>query len=552
MKWLFRPSSLLLVMVALALSAAAVLLWQRAPSNRALPRPVIAGDQEVVWLDAATNTASWERFVTAVHAAVHRLHDHEGLALELDAGNAFPQETTTVPELSLALPGGQGRLWFRWYKQTNDLTIGDWITALLARRPAPLAIIGGSSSDEAIELARALREEASRQTVQPALPLLFLTGATSDEASDRPLTSIYPGRTFRFCFTNRQMAEAVTDFIWSRDDLWPDGDQVYSTYWMDDPFSKDLNQRFTEALLARTLRTWAQDWAWQAGVAVHGGLPLEPDSVRRCQCRMAANVSAPIFYSVGMFARPNRWELDVARDLMEWKLKPDNQMQKRPLLIVPATSQPTRRFLRALLRIAPVEARRFVVVNGDGIAFNTVYRDRDVTWSIQDLPLSLVFFCHRNPVNVDAGFVAEKSPGAAGDSNASSAGTEDVLLDVDIVECLAHAGHRSPANGPAVLPPVDAEALRERLRQVRWLKAIPRVGFADQGQLLFDEDGNRRSGTGEHVVYLQPTISGKEVLPHSTLEIWAWQPDERPGHRWTQRQILAVDYEGSAASETGE
>src|SRR5262249_6867337 len=156
MKWLFRPSTLVLVSVALALSAGALVLWPGAPTNRAMAQPVQEGDQEIVWLYAATNTAPWERFVTAVSRTVHRLRSADIIpGLELDAQNAFPKQTTTVPELALSINGRKGKLWFRWYKLTGDQKTADWVRALLSRRPVPLAIVGGSSSDLAIELARA-------------------------------------------------------------------------------------------------------------------------------------------------------------------------------------------------------------------------------------------------------------------------------------------------------------------------------------------------------------------------------------------------------------
>jgi len=37
--------------------------------------------------------------------------------------------------------------------------------------------------------------------------------------------------------------------------------------------------------------------------------------------------------------------------------------------------------------------------HGRRIDFNTIYRDRNLAWPIQDLPCDLVFFCHRNPVD---------------------------------------------------------------------------------------------------------------------------------------------------------
>src|SRR5262249_58121664 len=139
-----------------------------------------------------------------------------------------------------------------WYKLTSDLKTQDWVTALLQRQPPPLAIIGGSSSDLAIDLARHLEAEASRQRLGSACPLLLLTTATAHAAeaepgqTEAPLHTLYPGRTYRFCFTNQQMAEAVTSFIWNRPDLRPDTDPFYVTFWQDDPYSTDLNRRFCD------------------------------------------------------------------------------------------------------------------------------------------------------------------------------------------------------------------------------------------------------------------------------------------------------------------
>src|SRR5262249_61875524 len=62
------------------------------------------------------------------------------------------------------------------------------------------------------------------------------------------LNRLYPGRTFRFCFTNRQMAAAVTSFLWDRDDLRPDADPVHMVRWADDTYSGDLLEGFWQAL----------------------------------------------------------------------------------------------------------------------------------------------------------------------------------------------------------------------------------------------------------------------------------------------------------------
>ena len=87
-------------------------------------------------------------------------------------------------------------------------------------------------------------------------PLLLLTTATADRVSDPTrtdaaaveLTKVYPQRTFRFCFTNKQMARAVMDFVMSQDDLRPDVNPVHMVQWDDDSYSHDLTDGFREAL----------------------------------------------------------------------------------------------------------------------------------------------------------------------------------------------------------------------------------------------------------------------------------------------------------------
>jgi hypothetical protein len=162
MKWLFRASSLIIASAVLAVGALGLVLWPRSLENEALPVP--SGDQEVVWLYAATSPGPWERFIKALDTVVdaHALPSGD-LGISLDKRSAFPGETTTIPEVVLSAQGTKGRLRFRWYKLTSDLKTQDWVKTLLDRRPAPLAIIGGSSSDLGIELAESLRQETKER-----------------------------------------------------------------------------------------------------------------------------------------------------------------------------------------------------------------------------------------------------------------------------------------------------------------------------------------------------------------------------------------------------
>lgn len=500
---------LILLGVGLALCAAVLVLWERPVEPG--PLPLSEGDQEIVWLYAATSQANWERFVTAVKGAAEQLAPaYPDLEVQV-TDRTFPAQTTAVPELALAVRGGAGRLVFRWYKLTSDQKAEWWVEKLVGgkRRP-PLAIVGGASSDLAIDLAQSLNETTARHPAAP--PLLVLTTATADRTqareSDAPaddlgqgmlLNRVYPGRTCRFCFTNRQMAEAVTSFIWDRDELRPDVAPVYMIVWEDDAYSKDLTGRFSDALR-----------------------PRMPDKLP---------VADYIDCSIGSFDQPNRWEAEVVRRLMETKLQ-QHPEQKRPLLVLPAAAQgPARRFLRGLERASPAEARGFVVATGDGLAFNTVYRDRNVSWPIQDLPFDLIFFCHRNPVDERAGFRPDRGPRTTQfGQGVSSTGTEDLLLYMDIVKALVHAAHEGDGL------PRTGDELRQRLSQARWKDGG--VSFDPTGVPLFDDDGNRCPGTGEHVVWLQPVTEGKQVLPRARIRVWSWPAGDRLADT-----TLQVDYD---------
>lgn len=527
--------SLFVVFAALALAAAA-LLWPRAPEVRVAP--MREGEQEIVWLSPATSASAWERFVTAVKSAAQRLDVETGWSgFTADAQGAFPRQTLNIPEVVLSLPDGR-RLAFRWYKLTSDQKAEAWVRALVTPERQPLAFIGGSDSDRARDLADRLATRVGELGRGPG-PLLLLTTATADlvrspAGGDAPLNALYEGRTFRFCFTNKQMAAAVTEFLVSRSELRPDEGPFYLVLWGDDFYSIDLTQRFRESL-----GLWGAA-SWLAITPGTGGLPFSLAGV------CGGDLSQPpetIDYSVGGFDQPNRWEGPIIERILETKSW--YPRQQRPLLVLSApSSQPARRFLRGLARAAPAEARRFVVATGDALPFNTVYRDRNVSWPVQDLPFDLVFFCHRNPVDAEAGFTPqdELRPIAA-EGSAPATGTEDLLLYRDIVEALALASARD-----------DGSRLGERLRQARWDRGRGGTGqggvaFGGELPLLFDEAGLRRSGTGEHVVWLKPSIQGDRARPLATLEVWAWLAGGTAGRDWELRAALDARYEAAPPAE---
>jgi hypothetical protein len=558
---IFRPSILIALSAAVVVGAV-VVVFQRPPAQGPpAPLPVLDTEREIVWLYPATNATSWERFVAAVRRTAERLQrDHPDLQSDYSA--AFPQQTTAVPEVSLSWEGPAPRFVFRWYKLTSDWKTGDWIEALLKRQPPPLAIIGGSSSDSARELATYLQRHAE-ELPESDRPLLLLTTATADRVAGRSdgepspspsrgmprrsgekdrsagvkLTQLYRGRTFRFCFTNQQMATAVSHFIWSRDELRPTRDPVYMAMWNDDSYSRDLIDGFWGALRQEMARDRANHWVWlfnQAflnfplgaggGILPEQRLPIDPDDPLSGSTVSLEFPAKPhlIASSVGSFATPNPYEAKVAGEMLDHWF---GNWERRPLLIVAGQSQPSRRFLRGLVRGAPSLSKRveIVVATGDAISFNTVYRDRQVAWNIQDLPFPLVFFCHRNPIDAKAGFRTAWGEGQRAEeeehNSTAETGTEDLLLFGDIVEAVLQTA--APVDGT---PCANAEELAERLADARL--AGDRIVAGSAGMPFFNVEGQRQSGTGEHVVCLKPMWHEKfmdRLLPRATIEVWSWK-----------------------------
>ena len=65
--------------------------------------------------------------------------------------------------------------------------------------------------------------------------------------------NLYQDRSFRFCFTNQQMAEAVLDFVDTQPELQATGTPptLINVTWKDDPYSTDLAEQFRVALTRR-------------------------------------------------------------------------------------------------------------------------------------------------------------------------------------------------------------------------------------------------------------------------------------------------------------
>jgi hypothetical protein len=487
-----RFRSYLLLVGLLSMGALlALLLRSRLDARSPLqPLSVPAGDQEVAWFSTSTSYSTWERFVAGAKRS-----QREFKGLIVDDSRAFPERSTDVPELVLNLVGREGNIHIRWYKLSDAANTRNWVDALAERNPPPLAIIGGDTSDRARDLARAI---VQRERWHGSPPLFFITTATVDELrpeddpdkpSETPLLEVYPGRTFRFCFSNRQMARAVYDFVYQHPNLRPRGpidtsvEAIPNVLPMFGP--SVLNELGSKALLMAPqnglcfLQGWKDD---PYSTDFNAAFAEEPaQHMRHLTMR-----SHTLPYSVGTFDEANWQEQKRALEILH-----DMPLVRttRTLLVLPASARSARRFLRTLTGDSPLIGRRLVVVTGDSISFNTVYRDSEIMWNVRDLPVPLVFFAHQNPVAWD-------------DYLPPPNGTDEVLQADEIVRVLVEGSY---AQGSGLLR--DSDSLAEQLRH---RTEIP----------VFDEFGNRHSG-GEFILYFEPKFqTGGRVQSTASLTVW--------------------------------
>jgi hypothetical protein len=292
-----------------------------------------------------------------------------------------------------------------------------------------------------------------------------------DTYRQESLLQLYPGRTFRGCFTNEAMARAVVDFVWQSPDLKPTARpdaKAYILAWQDDPYSVDLAEQFDLRLHER-----------------------EDLGVRTIVDRIA--------YSVGTFADPNPPEQQVmARILPDLASHPDD----RALLVLPAVTQPARRAIRAFAADSPLIGQRLIAVTGDGVSFNTVFRDADVAWPVQELSVPLVFFAHQNPVAWD-----DDRDVPSDIALHPQTGTDDVLLFADMVRVIAEEIY-------------IGDKVKHADKLLAKLRARP-PGF-------YAPDGERRTGEGEYVVVVRPQFEeGGRVKREAVYEVFT-----RKGGQW--------------------
>jgi hypothetical protein len=141
--------------------------WLVSRQGGGLTVPALSSqEQEIAWLMPATNRPNWDRFLEAARLLVA----HSGGELSWASDPVLARGSRDIPGFALARRNGTGRLWFRWYKLTSDYSAEHWLAGLLRRRPKPLAVLGGNTSDRALELARLLRHLARLRQQHPSAP----------------------------------------------------------------------------------------------------------------------------------------------------------------------------------------------------------------------------------------------------------------------------------------------------------------------------------------------------------------------------------------------
>src|SRR6185437_4489773 len=520
-------------------SAVGVVLWAvyfRPGLGLPKPLPVPDNDREIAWINNTSAGETWSMFVIGVKRIEMPVNGTPS-GLTVDDSNAFPEQSTTVPELVIARAGVAGKLRIRWYKATTEAPIEGWVKVLAARDPAPLAVVGGWSSDWAHKLALALEEQS---TWRGDRPLLFITTATVDNVLGVPddagfarvsdqknLIDVYSGRSFRFCFSNAQMVSAVSHYVLHDPTLrpgavnWPGlralasaaagpfnllpslaglahRPTVFPLEWQDDPYSGDLYNQFREHLYD--------------SLAEGGGPGAGPRIVR--------DPAFSIPFSIGGFSRVNAGEAAAVRAVLT-QMPP---VGERTLLVIPTgSSAPARRVLLALSDRLPAAGRRVVAVTGDGFSVNTFYRDAEWAWPARSIPIPVVLFAHDNPFGWDTPGDTRPPPGYRLEPKTT---TEEVLLDYKLGRMVCEAVFADGAGDRRIAARADEVAERLRTRPDKF----------------FDDHGNRRGLSGEHVAVVRPTVRYGDAAPgtprpESVIEVYR---REENGRTWVKVGAVQV------------
>jgi hypothetical protein len=555
-------TAILFVILAAAVYQTALWLGGWGNINDSQVMPLDGGDQEIAYIEPATGIEEWGRLVTALQLLERdwpRVNP-ELPAVKVDIERAFPQLSATVPEVVFSFTGARDRLRLRWYKITGEHDAASWVRKLRERPRQPLGIVGGGTTERAIKLAKRL-QDVYPDADQPSPALLITTATAEKTKKGAALIGLYDSRSFRFSFTNHKMVEALLSFVerrhypaeeagWAQN-LWVHRpaepgilpNAVASMAGVGDPWhacgvlgAQPYLQPYAMHAVTWQDERYSQDLADIFQDEFPGHNPLGEFSRE-----------SPIQSGVGGFSHPSPEE-QAAVGIFLARPTP---ITPHSFLLLPTQTVRMRRFLINLRQRSPNDARNLVILNGDAISFHNVYRDRDVTWNILDLPYSLVFFAHRNPIDPAAGFAwapdTRAEPGRSFPQRSTS-GTHDVLLYRDIFEALLYAASdRGQVLG-------DALQVRARLQATCWNHPPAQKAHADSERVcntyvhgfigsprrFFDADGNRQAHTGEHIVWVKPSFTEDRVDLTGKISVWSLHAAMNGG--WRLREVQPIVY----------
>lgn len=506
------------------------LFWWKSTQSRREDGELAPDQKEIAWVYPASYSSAWERLVSSGQLLVNH-PDPLISKMKFETGShTFPELTASVPFFKISHPEMNISVVVKWYKISSDMKYENWMDKLLSRNLIPSAIVAGPTTDDAISIAEAVSKVLAKLNIGKPPPLILTTASSNtlvsgfegslmpNPANEIGLMGIYPDKTFRFGFDNKIMSDAIIKVLWNNPDLKPDSDPAHIVLWEDDSYARDFVATFWAALNKQAVidELAIQCWIISTSIAQQNSSfsalmvpPLHLLGSQASSFRMGiAPIPQIIDSSVGVRYSANRFEKEALKYLLlDINLKPG---QRQPLIVVGAQALQTRRFLRELALSNPGFAQKMVVVAGDTLSLNNVYRDREVSWPVSELPCKVVFFSHANPVSANAGFKPVDDWSDTG-SLAKSTSTEELILSSQILEGLLTGLFSSTPD------------LVSHLKKLTWDGERITV---EKGVTLFDSNGNRNAGTGEFIGVIKPN-PGPDIGNTAKLEIWSLLSQEK-------------------------
>ncbi len=522
---------LALFLVGVLLSLFTLRYW--AGSGTADVRGVPAGHQEIAWISPATNGDAWERLIAALELLQReaRAPAQPGTSapaldptFRVNFDNAFLPLTADVPEVSLSFADApDAKLWIRWYKLSGENPSSSWFEKLSRRASASVGHRRRGDDGPRLFQARALQK--IRAAWPGPAPLYFITTATAERYDPREfqtgeiphntwpkLMEVYAGRTFRFCFTNTRMVEAVLDFV-----------------------SQNLQLAAQRRAIRRSLPA--------------SSLRQRPSARSPCSVPPA---TCNLFSYPRLFGRttaiPRIWARSSCNDS---RTRPPPKMCPSPTFTTITFTIASATFWNRTPKKHWQWAFTWLAIGNCATSGNCWRCQRALSapgafcvpcagrlpWrhatSSSSLATALSSITSTGIASLPGtsricpshwSFSAIATPStrlpALGrkdtEGTPSNTGTQDVLLNRDIIETLIHAAF----DGQHLV--ADAEVLHERLRHTRWSKGrvLNEMKESTAGVPFFDATGNRQPDTGEHIVWLRPVLQGSRNLPEAFLTVW--------------------------------